>query len=36
MEDAIKRDTKEKGISYRIFTTDVIIRGSKWSRDPNL
>jgi uncharacterized protein (TIGR02599 family) len=22
-------------INYRIFTTDVVIRGSKWSRDPN-
>jgi len=35
LEDAIKADEKYKNISYRIFTTDVIIRGSKWSRDPS-
>lgn len=28
------RDYRDKGaISYRIFSTDVVIRGSKWSRD---
>jgi uncharacterized protein (TIGR02599 family) len=34
LEAAIRDDPKNKGINYRIFTTDVIIRGSKWSRDP--
>ena len=36
LEDDIKKDPKYPNVSYRIFTTDVIIRGSKWSRDPNL
>ena len=36
LEDQIKKDSKYPNISYRIFTTDVVIRGSKWSRDPSL
>jgi uncharacterized protein (TIGR02599 family) len=34
LEKTIKTDPKYSNINYRIFTTDVIIRGSKWSRDP--
>ena len=34
LEKAIRDDPDNKNINYRIFTTDVIIRGSKWSRDP--
>jgi uncharacterized protein (TIGR02599 family) len=34
LEKDIKKDPKYSNVNYRIFTTDVIIRGSKWSRDP--
>jgi uncharacterized protein (TIGR02599 family) len=34
-EDAIRKDTRYPNVNYRIFTTDVVIRGSKWSRDPS-
>jgi uncharacterized protein (TIGR02599 family) len=34
LETAIRDDPKNHNINYRIFTTDVVIRGSKWSRDP--
>lgn len=34
LEKKIRDDKSHLGINYRIFTTDVIIRGSKWSRDP--
>ncbi len=32
-EVSLRNDVRN--INYRIFTTDVVIRGSKWSRDPN-
>lgn len=35
LENKIKKDPKYPNVAYRIFTTDVVIRGSKWSRDPN-
>ena len=35
LEENIKKDPRYKNVSYRIFTTDVVIRGSKWSRDPS-
>ena len=34
LEKAIRDDSKYPNVHYRIFTTDVIIRGSKWSREP--
>ena len=34
LEEAIRDDKDHPNIQYRIFTTDVIIRGSKWSREP--
>jgi uncharacterized protein (TIGR02599 family) len=34
-EKALREDPDHPNINYRIFTTDVVIRGSKWSRDPN-
>jgi uncharacterized protein (TIGR02599 family) len=34
LENAIRNDPNHPNINYRIFTTDVVIRGSKWSRDP--
>lgn len=34
LEKAIRDDKEHPNIQYRIFTTDVIIRGSKWSREP--
>lgn len=34
-EKAIRDDPQHRNVNYRIFTTDVVIRGSKWSRDPN-
>jgi hypothetical protein len=33
-EESMNKDPKYKNINYRVFTTDVVIRGSKWSRDP--
>jgi uncharacterized protein (TIGR02599 family) len=36
LEKAIRDDPDHPNINYRIFTTDVVIRGSKWSRDPGL
>lgn len=35
LEDNIRKDPKYPNTNFRIFTTDVIIRGSKWSRDPS-
>ena len=35
LEKAIRDDPQYRNVNYRIFTTDVVIRGSKWSRDPN-
>jgi uncharacterized protein (TIGR02599 family) len=35
LEKALKTDPDHPNINYRIFTTDVVIRGSKWSRDPS-
>ena len=32
LEQALKDDPAR--INYRVFTTDVVLRGSKWSRDP--
>ncbi len=32
LEKALKEDPAR--LNYRIFTTDVVLRGSKWSRDP--
>jgi uncharacterized protein (TIGR02599 family) len=34
LENALRNDPDHPNINYRIFTTDVVIRGSKWSRDP--
>ncbi len=34
LEKALREDKKNPNINYRIFTTDVVLRGSKWSRDP--
>ena len=34
LEVRIRDDATYKNLGYRIFTTDVVIRGSKWSRDP--
>lgn len=36
LEKELKDDKQFGTINYRIFTTDVVIRGSKWSRDPDL
>ena len=30
----LEKDLTQKKLNYRIFSTDVVIRGSKWSRDP--
>jgi len=35
-EKAIREDQEYRNINYRVFSTDVVIRGSKWSRDPGL
>jgi uncharacterized protein (TIGR02599 family) len=35
MTDAIRNDREFPNATFRIFTTDVVIRGSKWSRDPS-
>ena len=34
LEKAIRDDPDHPNVHYRVFTTDVIIRGSKWSREP--
>lgn len=36
LEKAIREDPDYRNVNYRVFTTDVIIRGSKWSRDPDI
>jgi uncharacterized protein (TIGR02599 family) len=33
MIKSIENDEKFPNVNYRVFTTDVVIRGSKWSRD---
>lgn len=30
----LEKALQKKGVNYRIFSTDVVLRGSKWSRDP--
>jgi hypothetical protein len=32
---AIQNDVTYKNVNFRVFSTDVVIRGSKWSRDPS-
>lgn len=34
LEKNLRTDPRFPNINFRIFTTDVVIRGSKWSRDP--
>jgi uncharacterized protein (TIGR02599 family) len=34
LTEAIQKDPEFPNINFRVFTTDVVIRGSKWSRDP--
>jgi len=36
LETNIRDDDTYRNVNYRVFTTDVIIRGSKWSRDPQI
>lgn len=35
MTEDFRKDTEFPNVNFRIFTTDVVIRGSKWSRDPS-
>jgi uncharacterized protein (TIGR02599 family) len=35
MTDDIRSDARYPNVNFRIFTTDVVLRGSKWSRDPS-